>query len=163
MKIREVTATDIDAIVRIYNPYIENTTISFEEEPVTNEIMQQRVEQLSSIGLPWLVAEQDGEVLGYAYASQWKPRSAYRFTVEPTIYLAPQAKGKGVGRVLFTELFNRLKAQGIKNAISVIALPNPSSIGIHEAMGFKKVGEFANIGVKFGKQVSVGYWQLELS
>lgn len=162
MLIRKVSNSDIDSIVRIYNHYIATTTISFEEQPVSTEEMTNRVESVLSLGLPWIVLEQDGEVRGYAYANQWKARSAYRYTVEPSIYVAHEMTGKGVGRALYGELLEMLKGAGYKNAVGTIALPNQSSVALHERMGFKKVGEFNNIGFKFEQPISVGYWQLEL-
>lgn len=163
MVIRDVAASDMQQIADIYNHYIHTTTISFEELSVSAEQMRDRVQAVLDIALPWLVAELDGKVIGYAYAGQWKARSAYRYTVEPSIYLDHSATGKGAGRRLYSALFEQLKVLGISNAVGSIALPNPSSIGLHESLGFKKVGEFSNIGMKFGKKISVGYWQLELS
>ncbi|WP_165312958.1 arsinothricin resistance N-acetyltransferase ArsN1 family B [Vibrio ziniensis] len=163
MVIRNVTSSDIPSIVQIYNHYIATTTISFEEIPVTIKEMEKRVEQVLSLGFPWIVLEQYGEVKGYAYANQWKARSAYRFTVEPSIYVDADAKGKGLGKALYGELLEILKRAGYKNAVGSIALPNQPSVALHERMGFKKVGEFNNIGFKFDHQISVGYWQLELN
>ncbi len=162
MDIREVKRVDAPQIVEIYNYYIESTAISFEEEPVSVETMEQRIDEILSYGLPWLVAEKQGKVVGYAYAGRWKPRSAYRFTIEPSIYVQFGRTGEGIGISLYSALIAALKAKSYQNAISVIALPNPSSVGLHERLGFKKVGEFANIGVKFGERHSVGYWQLDL-
>lgn len=163
MEIREVKDTDSAQIVEIYNYYVESTSISFEEEPISVEVMQQRIEEVLSLGLPWLVAEVDGQVLGYAYANRWKPRSAYRFTVEPSIYVKQGIISKGIGSTLYSYLLDNLKEKQIKNVIGVITLPNESSIRLHERLGFKKVGEFPKIGLKFGEKRSVGYWQLELN
>ncbi|NOI71814.1 GNAT family N-acetyltransferase [Vibrio owensii] len=163
MEIREVKDTDSAQIVEIYNYYVESTSISFEEEPISVEVMQQRIEEVLSLGLPWLVAEVDGQILGYAYANRWKPRSAYRFTVEPSIYVKQGITSKGIGSTLYSHLLDNLKEKQIKNVIGVITLPNESSIRLHERLGFKKVGEFPNIGLKFGEKKSVGYWQLELN
>ncbi|USD67307.1 GNAT family N-acetyltransferase [Vibrio sp. SCSIO 43136] len=163
MNIREANLSDSAAIADIYNYYVESTFISFEEEIVASSEMAKRVEQVVAAGYPWLVMEIDGEVVGYAYASTWKARSAYRFTVEPSVYVSHRHTGKGLGIALYTALFERLKQDNFTNVIGVIALPNPASIRLHERLGFKKVGEFANIGVKFGEKRSVGYWQLELA
>jgi phosphinothricin acetyltransferase len=162
MLIREIVESDIEQIVAIYNHYVESTSVSFEESPVSSVTLKERVDFVISLGLPWLVAETDGYIEGYAYAGQWNKRSAYKYTVEPSIYVAPDNTGKGVGKALYTKLLASLKSKNIKNAIGVIALPNPSSIALHEIMGFKKVGEFERIGMKFGQEVSVGYWQLNL-
>ncbi len=161
MIIRKVSDSDVNSIVQIYNHYIATTTISFEEDPVTYTEMAQRVNKVLDSGMPWYVAEEDGEITGYAYAGQWKARSAYRFTVEPSIYVAVDKTGKGVGSMLYRKLLETLKEMGIKNAVSSIALPNQSSVALHERMGFQKVGEFSNIGFKFERQISVGYWQLD--
>lgn len=162
MYIREVKLADAAQIIEIYNYYIESTAISFEEEPVSVDTMEQRISEILNYGLPWLVAEKEGKVVGYAYAGRWKTRSAYRYTIEPSIYVEFDRTGEGIGITLYSALLAELKAHNYQNAISVIALPNPSSVGLHERLGFKKVGEFANIGVKFGESHSVGYWQLEL-
>ena len=158
MIIRKVRDTDMDALVRIYNHYIEATTITFEEDLISSEIMLERVHNIQQSGFPWLVVEMDGHVQGYAYAGSWKPRSAYRYTVEPSIYLAPDIVAKGAGKALYCQLLSILKEQGIKNVLGVIALPNQASVALHESLGFKKVGEFARVGYKFERWVSVGYW-----
>lgn len=163
MEIRDVRDADSAQIVEIYNYYVESTSISFEEEPISVEVMQQRIEEVLSLGLPWLVAEADGKVLGYAYANRWKSRSAYRFTVEPSIYVKHGITSKGIGSTLYSHLLDNLKEKQFKNVIGVITLPNELSIRLHERLGFKKVGEFPNIGLKFGEKKSVGYWQLELN
>ncbi|MCK6261754.1 N-acetyltransferase family protein [Vibrio sp. ZSDE26] len=162
MKIRKVNDTDLEQLVAIYNHYVESTTISFEEEAISVSTLKERIKRISETGLPWVVAEIEGEVQGYAYASQWNARSAYKYTVEPSIYLSPNSAGKGIGKALYTHLLTTLESNNIKNAIAVIALPNRKSIALHERMGFKKVGEFDRIGIKFGKEVSVSYWQLKL-
>lgn len=163
MIIRTVAEHDIAAITNIYNHYIKHTTITFEEDEVSQEMMAERIHKLVALGLPWLVVEEQGIIKGYAYAGQWHARTAYRFTVEPTIYLANEATGHGIGRSLYLALLERLKPLGIKHIIGVIALPNPASVGLHESMGFRKVGEFENIGFKFNQSISVGYWQLTLN
>ncbi|RQW64301.1 GNAT family N-acetyltransferase [Vibrio viridaestus] len=162
MKIRAVQSDDIDSLTQIYNRYIEETTITFEEAPVNAEIMAERVTKTLDSGMPWVVAEADGNVIGYAYAHFWHERSAYRFTVEPSIYLSQECTGKGVGRAIYTDLLNRLREKGIKQVLGVIALPNPASIGLHESLGFKKTGELENVGYKFDCWLSIGFWQLEL-
>lgn len=163
MAIRVATSSDSKTIVDIYNDYIESTMITFEEESISEQEMASRVLKVQASGLPWLVSEVDGLVLGYAYASLWHARSAYRFTVEPTIYLAPEAAGKGLGKALYQHLLDMLRQLDIKQAIGVIALPNPASVGLHESLGFEKVGEFNEVGYKFDRYISVGYWQLSFS
>ena len=158
--IRPATAADAPAIIRIYNYYVANSVITFEVEPVSIDDMVGRIGNVQSSNLPWLVAEEAGEVLGYAYAGKWNTRSAYERTVESTIYLAYTATGRGLGIHLYSALFDVLRAQGIHVVIGVIALPNVASVALHERFGFKSVGRFFEVGHKFNRWVDVGYWQL---
>ncbi|MZI93629.1 GNAT family N-acetyltransferase [Vibrio sp. CAIM 722] len=160
MQIRNVTATDITAIVDIYNQYILNTVITFEEEIVDEQIMEMRIDKVLQTGLPWLVVEENGKLLGYAYAHLWRERSAYRFSVEPSIYLDPAATGKGLGKAIYQALLVLLKQLGKRNVIGVVTLPNVASERLHESLGFKKVGEFEHVGYKHERWLSVGYYQL---
>jgi phosphinothricin acetyltransferase len=160
--IRPATKTDAEAIARIYNHYVLNTTITFEEQAVSVEDMVGRIAEAGSNSLPWLVLEQDGEVLGYAYASKWKGRCAYRHSVESSIYLAPDTLHKGLGTQLYTELFSQLREKGMHVVIGGISLPNPASITLHERFGMTQVAHFKEVGFKFGKWVDVGYWQATL-
>ena len=137
--IRSVAANDARDICEIYNPYVETTTITFEEKPVGVEEMERRIADISSTH-PWLIAEVEGQVLGYAYASSWKARSAYRQTVETSVYIDRLARGKGLGRALYAELIPALRALGIHAALGGIALPNEASVRLHESFGFSKVG-----------------------
>lgn len=163
MNFRLVNLVDSPTIANIYNHFITNSTVTFEEHTVSADELSLRIEKVLDAGFPWIVLEVDGEVLGYAYASPWHTRSAYRYTAEATIYLAPNASGMGYGSQLYRELLKRLKQQGIKNVMGVVALPNISSVKLHQSLGFNKVGEFQNIGVKFERQISVSYWQLALA
>ena len=113
-------------------------------------------------GLPWLVAEQDGRVLGYAYAGPWKSRAAYRFAVEVTVYLAPGFTRRGWGTRLCEELFARLRERGVHTVVGGIALPNDASVALHERLGMVKVAHFREIGFKLGRWIDVGYWQRTL-
>lgn len=160
--IRAVVADDAGGIAEIYNHYIATTVITFEEEPVSAPEMARRIGDVASASLPWLVAERDGKVAGYAYASQWKARSAYRFSVEVTVYVHPGSPRLGIGRRLYEELLRRLKARGIHAAFGVIALPNQASVTLHERLGFAKVAHLSEVGFKFGRWIDVGYWQLML-
>ncbi|WP_038180283.1 GNAT family N-acetyltransferase [Vibrio rhizosphaerae] len=162
MNIRNAHLNDAAAITAIYNHFIRDTTITFEEQPLSVDQMGARLQKILDTGFPYLVLEVDHEVMGYAYASPWHGRSAYRFTAESTIYLASPATGKGFGRALYRKLIERLKQQGIKNVMGVIALPNRPSVRLHESLGFNQVGEFHDIGFKFNRHISVGYWQLEI-
>jgi phosphinothricin acetyltransferase len=157
--IRPVTPADADAIIHIYNPYILNTTVTFEETPISREELAGRIAEVTAGSLPWLVMEHDGEVIGYAYATKWRARSAYRFAVETTIYLAPGFGGRGRGTQLYQVLLAQLREKGYHAAIGGITLPNPASIALHEKVGMKKVAHFAEVGFKFGRWLDVGYWE----
>jgi L-amino acid N-acyltransferase YncA len=161
MNIRPIIAHDIAAVTEIYNYYIRHTTITFEEEDVTVDEMAQRVANITA-QFPWFVLEADGTLAGYAYANVFKARSAYRFTVETTVYLNHTITGKGYGTALYQYLLAELKGRGIKNAIGVIAIPNPASVKLHEKLGFQQVGHFKSVGWKFEQWLDVGYWQCVL-
>lgn len=162
MHIRDAIADDARAIADIYNPFIADTTISFEEQLVTHAEMARRIADVREAGLPWLVIELDGAVLGYAYATKWRVRHAYRFSVESTVYLAPRAAGQGVGTLLYTALLERLRDAGCHLVIGGIALPNAASVALHEKLGFEKVAHFREVGFKFDRWLDVGYWQKTL-
>ena len=156
--IRPVTKNDAKAISAIYNYYVDSSAISFEENQVTISEMEDRISKISA-EYPWLVYELNGKVVAYAYASLWKSRSAYRFTLESTVYAAHDLKQKGVGTQLYQKLFEELNESFVRTVMAVIALPNEASIGLHEKMGFKKVAHFKEVGYKLDKWVDVGYWQ----
>ena len=160
--VRAATDADAPRIADIYNHYVTETTITFEEVAVAADEILIRMRAVADANLPWLVAEVDGEVVGYAYAAPWRVRSAYRFSVETTVYLTPSALGQGLGRALYTELLDRLRRRGIHAAIGGITIPNPPSILLHERMGFAKVAQFPQVGFKFGRWLDVGYWQILL-
>lgn len=167
--IRPATTADAAAICEIYNHYVLTTTISFELEAVSTEEMAQRIVEVSAI-FPWLVYEEDGRILGYAYATKWKARKAYQQSVESSVYMARDSGGKGVGTELYRALFVELKARGVHAVMGgiaqpnpgSIAQPNPGSIALHEKMGFVKVAHFAQVGRKFDQWIDVAYWQLIL-
>jgi L-amino acid N-acyltransferase YncA len=160
--IRQAFAADAEVLARIYNHYIRETIVTFDEQPVSIAEMARRLADTNADSLPWLLAERSGTILGYARASKWKPRSAYRFSVETTIYLAPDSLGTGLGTSLYQFLINELKKLGLHTAMGGIALPNVGSVALHEKLGFLKVAHFAEVGFKFGKWIDVGYWQLTL-
>jgi len=161
--IRQATGTDAERICTIYNHYVATTTISFEEEPVTAADMAKRIVDVDAANLPWLVML-DGDILiGYAYATKWRVRAAYRFAVETSVYLDPQHAGKGAGTMLYEALLAELRQRELHLAIGGIAQPNEASVRLHERLGFKKVAHFSEVGLKFGRWVDVGYWQLKLS
>lgn len=162
MNIRDAHVEDAEPFASIYNHFVLTTSISFEEAEVPVIEMAGRIADVQGAGLPWLVAEVDGVVIGYTYATSWRVRHAYRFSVETTVYLAPASAGQGVGTMLYRALLDRLRAGGYHLAIGGIALPNPASIALHEKLGFTKAAEFREVGFKFGRWTDVGYWQLNL-
>jgi phosphinothricin acetyltransferase len=159
--LRDAEPSDGDAICSIYNEYILNTTITFEETPLQAEEMASRI-RLVMQSYPWLVYEKDSRVVGYAYAGKWKERSAYRYSVETAIYMDSRHVGKGIGTQLMKELLNRLKAVSLHSVISGIALPNPASVALCERFGFKKIAHFSEVGYKMNRWIDVGYWELLL-
>jgi L-amino acid N-acyltransferase YncA len=159
--IRAARGEDAASICVIYNWYVANTTITFEEQPVTEAEMQRRIASANE-HRPWFVLEEAGRIQGYAYASEWKPRTAYRYTVETTVYLDQQRQKNGMGTLLYQHLIAALEKTPVQALIAGIALPNAASIALHEKVGFKKVGHFSRVGWKFAQWVDVGYWQLRL-
>ncbi len=162
LSVRPAIASDAEALARIYNYYVLNTVITFEEEPVSAAIMAARVADVQNASLPWLVADLDGAVVGYSYASKWKVRSAYRYSVETTIYLEHGHEGQGLGTRLYSELLSILRGQGIHAAMGGAALPNEASVALHEKLGFERVATFRQVGFKHQKWVDVAYWQILL-
>ncbi len=159
--IRKITVSDASAICDIYNHYVANSIISFEEQEVSETEMQGRIEALTQ-NYPWFVYEDKGKVVGYAYANLWKTRCAYRNTLESTIYTQDTAP-KGTGTKLYNAIFDSLDTTKFHSLIAVIALPNPASVNFHEKMGFEKAGHFKEVGYKMNKHIDVGYWQKMLS
>lgn len=159
--IRTATAADAGAIAAIYNHYVTSTTITFEEEAVTQADMASRIASVSA-QLPWYVYEHDGAVTGYAYATPWRVRSAYRFSVETTVYVAPGCARQGIGLQLYSALIDALRCRGIQVVLGGIAQPNPASVALHETLGFEKVAHFKRVGRKFEQWIDVGYWELQL-
>ncbi len=157
--VRAATVADAEAVVRIYNRYVTDTVVTFEEEPVDAAEMARRIERVDSVGLPWLIAELEGRVVGYAYATPWHARSAYRFATEITVYLDRLHVGLGIGSRLYGELFPILRARGVHTVIGGIALPNPASVALHERCGLEQVAHLKEVGCKLGRWVDVGYWQ----
>jgi phosphinothricin acetyltransferase len=160
--IQDVELGDAEGVCHIYNHYVERTTITFEEEPVPVERMQSRMVEIRSLDLPWVVCRDQNHVLGYAYAGKWKSRSAYRFSVESTVYVDKDHLGKGIGSALYEELLSRLRKTPIHAVVGGIALPNDPSVRLQEKFGFHKIGHFEKIGFKLGRWIDVGYWQLLL-
>lgn len=163
-KIRNVSPKDATQICAIYNDYIVNSVVTFEEETIEPSEMLSRIKLVEDDGLPWLVAEGDnGDIIGYAYAGKWHKRYSYRFSVEVTVYLSSSQISKGVGTMLYKALFELLSAKGIHCIIGCITLPNVASIALHEKFSMKKVAHFNEVGLKFGRWLDVGYWQVLLN
>lgn len=159
MNIRNVDLTDAAQIAEIYNYYIKNTHQTFETEVLTADEMRDRIEEIRET-YPYLVAEEDGEIYGYAYATQFKMRQAYEFSAEVSIYVKADAKQKGIGTMIYDKLFEELKETDIHAIIAGISLPNDGSVRFHEKLGFTKVAHFREVGYKLGRWVDVGYWEM---
>ena len=159
--LRLADAADAGQIQAIYAPIVSGTAISFELEPPAVEQICQRIEDTLAY-FPWLVCERAGGVLGYAYAGRHRARAAYQWSVDVSVYVRADLRRSGVGRALYTSLFEILVLQGYFNAYAGIALPNPASVGLHEAMGFKPVGVYREVGFKLGAWHDVGWWHFRL-
>jgi L-amino acid N-acyltransferase YncA len=161
MEIRSPVRRDTEAMLAIYAPYVLESSVSFEEELPTVDAFADRIESGMRTH-PWLVAEAGGAVVGYAYASMHRARAAYRWSTEVSAYVSNSTHRSGVGRALYLELFERLRALGFVNAFAGITLPNDPSVGFHEALGFAPIGRFPKIGFKRGRWHDVGWWALRL-
>ena len=161
--IRPSTADDLGAVTRIYAWHVDNGAGTFEIEAPDRAEMERRRADVLSNGLPWLVLESAGQVVGYAYANQFRPRPAYRYCVEDSVYLASEAIGKGNGRLLLAELLARCEAAGARQMLAVIGdSANTGSIGVHRALGFAPVGTMQAAGWKFGRWLDVVVMQKSL-
>lgn len=153
MTVTVISASSVHAqpLADIYNYYIANTRITFEMDPVTSVEMAKRIADVQSIGLPWLVALEGDQVVGYAYATQWRARKAYQSSVESTVYLADGHRGRGLGTALYGKLIEELRGLELHAIIGGVAQPNDASARLHEALGFKKVAHFEQVGYKLGQ------------
>ena len=159
MNLRRVNFEDAAQIAEIYNYYIQNTHHTFETESISVAEMQKRIDEI--IGdYPYLVAAENGEILGYAYAAKYKTRSGYRHSVEVSVYVKNNVQQKGIGTRLYQKLFDELWQTDVHAVIAGIALPNDASIIFHERLGFEKVAHFKDVGYKLGRWIDVGYWEL---
>ncbi|RZL32940.1 MAG: N-acetyltransferase family protein [Rubrivivax sp.] len=162
MKIRTATPDDAAAIAAIYGPLVRHTTISFETEPPDAAEMRRRITRTLAC-LPWLIAQDAaGDVCGYAYAGKHRERAAYQWSVDTTVYVREDMRGRGVGRALYGQLLPVLAALGYFQAFAGIALPNAGSVGLHEAVGFEPLGVYRHVGFKHGAWHDVGWWQKSL-
>lgn len=161
--IREATADDIPQIQQIYAHHVLSSTTTFEEVPPGVQEMQQRLEHVQKQGLPWLVAEHEGRILGYCYAALYRPRPAYRYTIEDSVYLADGESGKGIGQELLAALIQQCEKGPWRQIIAVIAgTQNQSSIALHRKLGFAHVGTQPETGYKFGQWIDVVFMQRAL-
>ena len=159
--IRKVTLEDAEAIQEIYNYYILNSIVTFDEEVKTlDEIKYKITDTIEKY--PWFVLIENETLIAFTYANQWKDKSAYNQSIEGTIYIKNKYEGKGIGTTLYTYLINYLKSNGYHSILGVISLPNDSSVALHEKLEFEKVAHFKEIGKKFNRQIDVGCWQLIL-
>lgn len=160
--IRSVALNDAKRIAEIYNYYIEQTTITFEYDNVSEEDMRNRILKIQAKGYPFIVYQKEDIVIGYAYLNSWRERVAYNITLETSIYLDRKAVGKGIGETLYKELIHRSRSINIHSLIGGISLPNVASQMLHKKLGFKLVGNFEESGIKFNKLIDVEFWQLIL-
>ncbi|MCS6624920.1 GNAT family N-acetyltransferase [Roseibacterium beibuensis] len=163
--IRDATEQDLDAIARLYGHEVLNGTATFELDPPDPREMRRRFEVVRRHRLPWLVAELDGAFAAYAYASPFRPRPAYRYGVEGSIYVEPAARGHGVGRALLEALVERVRAMGLRHMIGAISDSDSSaaSIALHRAVGFREAGVYRQVGWKFERWLDVTLMQLDLA
>jgi len=159
--IRAATEQDAAAIQQIYAPFCLNSVVSFEVQPPSVQEIQQRIQKITA-QYPWLVCEAAGQVVGYAYGCAHRERAAYRWAVDVAVYIGEGRRRTGIGRALYTSLFKVLCLQGYYKAYAGITLPNPGSVGLHEAMGFTPVGVYRKVGYKSGAWRDVGWWALAL-
>jgi phosphinothricin acetyltransferase len=162
VEIRPAVPADADALSRIYNHYVAKTHVTFEEDPITPDEMARRIHDVAGADFPWIVGERNGRLVGYAYVGPWRPREAYRFSAEATVYIDSASTGQGIGSQLYGALLPAAAARGLHVVVGVIALPNDASVRLHERFGFKKVAHLEEIGFKFGRWIDVGYWELKL-
>jgi L-amino acid N-acyltransferase YncA len=157
--IRNVMLKDAFKICEIYNHYVLNSVVTFEETPVEIDEMRKKIKSITS-KLPWIVYQEGEQILGFAYASEWKSRSGYKHTAESTVYLKQDQSNKGLGSSLYAALIKQLIKMDFHAIIGGVSMPNDASIALHEKFGFKKVAHFKEVGFKFGNWVDVAYWEL---
>jgi L-amino acid N-acyltransferase YncA len=160
--IRPATMADAAPVAAVYNHYVRETSVTFEEAEIPPPETARRIQEVGAASLPWLVAERDAQIVGYAYATRWHARAAYRFSAEITVYLDPSHTRVGIGSRLYEQLFPILRARGIHAVMAGIALPNEASVALHEKFGLVKVAHFKEVGFKFNRWIDVGYWQRTL-
>jgi len=157
--IRKITIEDAPEIMDIYNYYVDNSIVTFDVHHASLEKIQIKIQNTLE-KFPWIVFEENNEILGYAHGSEWKAKDGYKHSTETTVYLKHNALKKGLGTLLYKELINQLKDLHFHALIGCITLPNDASIALHEKLGFKKIGHFKEVGYKFDRWIDVGYWEL---
>lgn len=158
MLIRTISTGDATQVAAIYNYYIANTVVTFDEQPVTAQEMSTRIAQVTE-KYPWIAGEENGRIIGYAYASAWKVRSAYRHSAEVSIYLEHGYSRKGYGSLLYTRLLEQLQLTDLHAIIGGIAMPNEGCVHLHEKFGFEKIAHFKEVGFKLNRWVDVAYYE----
>ena len=161
VKIRDYKKGDLNALVEIYRPYVEKTSFTFEYRAPTSGEFEERIKSTMQ-NFPFFVAELEREICGYAYAGAHRSRCAYGWSVESSVYIDSKFHGQGIGKKLYQQLFKVLKKQRVVNVFAGITLPNDASVGLHESMGFKRIGVYKKVGFKNNQWWDVGWWQLSL-
>ncbi len=159
--LRMATEDDAPDLAEIYAPIVRDTAISFELDPPCADEMKRRLRAIHEVA-PWIVAAEDGRCLGYAYARRFRERAAYAWSAETTVYVAREARRRGVGRALYVALLEGLTHQGYRKVLALITLPNDASVGLHESLGFRPAGVLHEVGFKHGEWHDVGTWEREL-
>ena len=158
MIIRNVLNSDIPQVVEILNHYVRNDSCTFQINTYSISEISEKIAEITKV-YPYIVMEEDNEVIGFAYASRWREKNAYDKSAETTIYLNPKHKYRGLGKILYQELIEQLREKNFRLLVACLTLPNPSSVRLHESLGFEKVGEFKDAGYKFNRWYNVGFWQ----
>ncbi|MFV9550652.1 N-acetyltransferase family protein [Algibacter sp. PT7-4] len=159
--IRRLQIQDAEALLKIYNYYVLNTTATFDIDPLTIHMFLEKIKRISA-KYPFIVYLENDEILGYAYGSSFRPKPAYNYVAETTVYVKHTAHGKQIGTKLYTELIRQLKETNLHSVLGVLTIPNNASVKLHEKLGFKQVASLNEVGFKFGKWQNIGIWQLKL-
>ncbi len=163
MNVRPAKDADAAEIAFIFNHYVATSHSTFVTEPADTPLILEKIADSTAAGHPFLVCDDDGDVLGYAYARKFRQGAAYDRTLELSVYVRPGAHEHGIGARLYAAMMDQLRADGVHSAVAVIALPNDASVGLHEKFGFRRVGTIREAGAKFGRWFDVGIWQYVLS